>query len=97
MDLLARIQFQDITRQKIEQVLKALAGVSEQINNIALQASNEGAFAGNGSDQSAIDALFAGYVMNDQRANHLQALGQTSDAAAAAAAEPSELPAIELF
>lgn len=84
------IQFQDITRQKIEHVNMIMDELSANLGRIA------GEFGEQGFDPARIreeilrfESIFDSYVMDDQRRIHGNAVG--SGAAA------SSLPAIELF
>jgi methyl-accepting chemotaxis protein len=92
MDALASVQFQDVTRQQIEQVIAALnrldghaAELAERLNRF-----DDPAFTLKPLSQH-IDQLYQGYVMSSQRESHQTALHQTPVAASDAG------PKIELF
>jgi methyl-accepting chemotaxis protein len=91
MDIMAGIQFQDITRQKIEQVIKSLSLLKEQFEQTVM---NSFEFATPESEKDlTVDTLFDSYVMNDQRVTHLKTLGNVQDNVI----EERSLPTIELF
>ena len=92
MDTLASVQFQDITRQQIEQVIKALDKLDEHALILArrLQDAEQIGFEYTPLAQH-LDDLYANYVMDQQRHSHQHALGSESAAAAASS------PKIELF
>ena len=78
METMASVQFQDITRQQIEQVIKGLAHIDAHTLRIArqLECSKPGAadpVVAPLKDQ--FDALYANYVMAGQREVHQRALG----------------------
>lgn len=75
MDVLASIQFQDITRQQIEQVLKALDKLDEHhqlLSNRLLETESQD-FTYTPLAQH-LDELYNSYVMDQQRRSHAQAL-----------------------
>lgn len=100
MDVLASVQFQDITRQQIEQVQNALSKLDEHCETLARRM-----LAAEGEDfkytplAQHLDELYGSYVMDTQRSTHQASLGKdagskrTADAKPAAAASPK----IELF
>jgi methyl-accepting chemotaxis protein len=77
MDTLASVQFQDVTRQQIEQVIRGIDRLDTHVSSLA-------AVLERGIDVSREDAIvplaqqleqvFSGYVMNQQRDAHRQAL-----------------------
>ncbi|WP_371325513.1 methyl-accepting chemotaxis protein [Dechloromonas sp. ZY10] len=75
MDTLASVQFQDITRQQIEQVLKALDILDQHASNLArrIKASEGDNFTYTPLTEH-LDQLYSLYVMDKQRADHHQAL-----------------------
>ena len=87
-DVLAGLQFQDISRQATEQVQDALARVSDHVERIA--DGLEGSSAPDDLPTLDVDDLHVDYVMDEQRRTHEAALGVTSASADAG-------PAIELF
>lgn len=91
MEALASVQFQDITRQKIEHVGKALGQFDVQIANVIAHASTPKG-EGLSLDPNAVnvDGLRRGYVMQSQRDIHARLTGDSAGASA-----PPD--AIELF
>lgn len=94
MDSLASVQFQDITRQEIEQVQRALTCLSGHTEVLAnriksLEAENI-EFT---PLAEHLNEMFGNYVMETQRASHQKALHQTTSTSTSAAASPK----IELF
>jgi len=90
VDILGNIQFQDITRQKIEHVIDIMGDVSKHLESV------ENELAANGCHISsvkgkmfALDHIFDRYVMDDQRSTHQQTLGKGG--------RVSSGPKIELF
>lgn len=78
MEALASVQFQDITRQQIEQILKALDCLDEHTETLARRLRSP--------DQENeqliplsqhLDDIYAGYVMDSQRHRHEGALNQS--------------------
>jgi len=92
MDALASVQFQDITRQQIEQVIGAIARLDQHAAVLAQRL----VATGGGDYQYTplaehLDQIYASYVMDTQRRSHDQALSTTAEAAG----DPA--PKIELF
>lgn len=91
MDTLASVQFQDIVRQQIEQVLKALDILDKHCETLAR---NLDAAEHAPQDYTPLtvhlDELYSSYVMFSQREKHSQAVGKQGAKAAAS-------PKIELF
>ena len=85
MDALASVQFQDITRQQIDQVLKALDILDQHASNLArrIRASEDENYTYTPLTEH-LDQLYSLYVMDKQRTGHQQALGHGSGAAAPA-------------
>lgn len=92
IEALGSIQFQDITRQKLEQVSSIMLEFAGHLGGLCSKLRQ-----GTDSVQSirsqmfAVESVLERYVMDDQRAIHAQSLGK------AAATKSSSLPAIELF
>jgi methyl-accepting chemotaxis protein len=84
MDTLASVQFQDITRQQIEQVLKALERLDEHADVLArrLKASEQENYTYVPLTQH-LEEIYSGYVMDSQRQRHDGALHQTTATGAA--------------
>ncbi|MBI5920735.1 MAG: chemotaxis protein [Betaproteobacteria bacterium] len=92
MDALASVQFQDVTRQQIEQVLSALSRLDSHANLLAdrLKQSEDPHFEFQPLSQH-LDQIYSGYVMSSQRDSHQASLGN------AAASTDEGRPKIELF
>ena len=92
IEALGNIQFQDITRQKLEHVITIMADFSNHLGGLLAKLKQ-----GSGTTESireemfAMESVFDRYVMDDQRQVHAIAMGGTSKKA------PGGLPAIELF
>lgn len=91
MEAMGAIQFQDITRQKIERVNAIFEELSSSLEKV------EQGIKANGFDQAALRSImfdaekaFDSYVMDDQRRAHASVVGTSRKAA-------SGLPSIELF
>ena len=95
MDVLASVQFQDITRQQIEQVTTALSKLDEHCAVLAkrLLAADDPQFHYTPLTER-LEAMYDAYVMDAQRKSHQQALRQPTSPAAAS---PAASPKIELF
>ena len=73
MDILSNIQFQDVTRQQIEQVQNALKRLDEHIAKLVIMMRNQD-FSTAASLKGHIDQLYEGYVMDIQRDVHANTL-----------------------
>lgn len=95
MDVLASVQFQDITRQQIEIVLKAMSKLDDHAENLArrIKASEDANFTYTPLAEH-LDTLYSSYVMDSQRISHQQATHQTPRAGAS---KPAASSKIELF
>jgi methyl-accepting chemotaxis protein len=97
MEMLAGIQFQDVTRQQTQQVQQALDRLDEHMAQL-VDMLKSGDLGHSGSIERHIDEIYQGYVMNRQRDVHVGAMGasagQTPGRPKSATAEP---PRIELF
>ena len=85
MDAMAKVQFQDITRQQIEQVIAGIEHIDAHTLGIASALeraeSHEEASPFIKPLKAQFDALYANYVMDSQRDIHRQALtGTTTEA-----------------
>ena len=95
MDVLASVQFQDITRQQIEQVQQAMSKLDDHAENLARRIkASEGADFQYTPLAEHLDQLYSSYVMDAQRVSHQQATHQPVKASAGKAATSSK---IELF
>ena len=91
MDVMAGIQFQDITRQQIEQVQNALSRLdTHAIEMVEMMRSKD--FSNAASIKEHIEQIYAGYVMKTQRDVHISAMGgATQNSSASAAPQKIEL------
>lgn len=92
MEVLASIQFQDVTRQQIEQVQGALNRLDAHVEQLVEMLRNKD-FSGAPSIKEHIDQIYKGYVMDKQRDVHVAVLGGSAPASGTASA-PAK---IELF
>lgn len=93
MDVLASIQFQDVTRQQIEQVQNALTRLDTHVAQmVEMMRSRD--FSNAASIKEHIDQMYEGYVMETQRDVHNSAVGGDMQAASGASASMQK---IELF
>jgi methyl-accepting chemotaxis protein len=92
MEVLASIQFQDVTRQQIEQVQNALTRLDSHVAQLVEMMRSKD-FTGAASIKEHIEQIYEGYVMDKQRDVHASALGETAKAGGASAASAK----IELF
>ena len=86
MEVLAKIQFQDVTRQQIEQVQNALSRLDTHIVQLVEMMRNKD-FSNAPSIKEHIEQIYQGYVMDKQRDIHTTAMGgnvQRNGSAAAA-------------
>lgn len=93
LDALASVQFQDVTRQQIEQVVGALTRLGEHTSTLAsmLDEPDDGCEPPEIDPLTAqLDRLFASYVMDQQRVSHQAATGTKASASARGAS-------VELF
>ncbi len=92
IEALGSVQFQDITRQKLEQVSGIMLDFAANLGGLCSKLRQ-----GTDSIQSirsqmfAVESVLERYVMDDQRSIHAQSLGKT------ATQKSSSLPSIELF
>jgi methyl-accepting chemotaxis protein len=93
MEALASVQFQDVTRQQIEQVINALNRLDEHAGMLAERLA---AFEDPNFEMRPLTAhlaeIYSSYVMNSQRDSHRHALGEESKAS-----RSSDGPKVELF
>jgi methyl-accepting chemotaxis protein len=96
MDVLASIQFQDVTRQQIEQVQNALTRLDTHVVQL-VEMMRSRDFTNAASIKEHIDQMFEGYVMETQRDVHNSAMNgqaQTQTQTSSNLAAPLK---IELF
>jgi methyl-accepting chemotaxis protein len=97
MDVLASVQFQDITRQQIEQVQKGMNKLDEHCENLSKRIlASEGDNFQYAPLKEHLDELYKSYVMDTQRTSHQQALHQTPSARSSGKSAPASAK-IELF
>ena len=97
MDAMANVQFQDVVRQQLEQVVTALEKLDSHAHVMACrlgQPEESQAEPLNGFHQQ-LDALFSGYVMDDQRERHRDVHERPGGALLNAPAHSA--PRVELF
>ena len=92
MDVLASIQFQDVTRQQIEQVQNALTRLDTHVVQL-VEMMRSRDFTNAASIKEHIDQMFEGYVMEKQRDVHAAATGGNTHAHSSSVAPQK----IELF
>jgi hypothetical protein len=91
MTMMGSIQFQDIVRQKIEQLVRMTSVVGDHMAAVGEVVATEGEASPPPSLGETLDSLSSGYVMEDQRRTHRLVHGRSGAAGEATAA------AIELF
>ena len=96
MEVLANIQFQDVTRQQIEQVQTALKRLDTHVAQMVEMMRNKD-FSNAASIKDHIDEIYQGYVMETQRDVHAAALGGTSASGSSSNTQKSNTQKIELF
>ncbi|WP_428826649.1 methyl-accepting chemotaxis protein [Azonexus sp. IMCC34842] len=96
MDVLASVQFQDITRQQIEQVTKGLNKLDSHCETLAqrILAAEDANFQYTPLNEH-LNELYSSYVMDAQRISHKNALHQPVSAPPASSGQASSN--IELF
>lgn len=92
--LMGSIQFQDITRQQLAHIVRAMAAMTRHITTLRAAAEDPSGDIDPGSIQREMERLFAEYVMARQRDAHLQVTG---GAAGVQDGAEDRGPAIELF
>jgi methyl-accepting chemotaxis protein len=92
MEVLANIQFQDVTRQQIEQVQNALTRLDTHVAQMVEMMRSKD-FSNAASIKEHIDQIYGGYVMDKQRDVHASAIGGTAKTSGTSAAPLK----IELF
>lgn len=92
MEVLAGIQFQDVTRQQIEQVQNALNRLDAHVAQMVVMMRSKD-FSEAASIKEHIDQIYDSYVMAKQRDVHASAIGDHIESGADSASAPK----IELF
>lgn len=91
IEALSNIQFQDITRQKLELVIGMMDDFAGHIGNLATDLQHgDASIEAVRNGMFAIESIFERYVMDEQREVHARAVGGVDRSS-------SRLPAIELF
>jgi hypothetical protein len=78
MEIMGSIQFQDIIRQQLEQLVRMSDIVGDHIKVVGEMIDAREDFADVPDLSRKLDDLFGSYVMEDQRATHLAAQGQAA-------------------
>ncbi len=94
LDTLGQVQFQDVTRQRVEQVVAALEGIDRNLERLveAMRTRDPGAVPD--EDAFSAEGMKASYVMDAQRDTHADAVGGGGAPPEGRGETP---PAIELF
>ncbi len=90
MEVLANIQFQDVTRQQIEQVQNALGRLDSHVAQMVEMMRSKD-YSSAASIKEHIEQIYEGYVMDKQRDVHASAVGSARTGSSAS------LQKIELF
>lgn len=91
MDAMASVQFQDVARQQIEQVMSIVRRLEEHFEHLIARFKHQDDPAFEAVTLAdSLEEIYGQYVMDSQRQSHQQALNQHSAASAA-------LPSVELF
>ncbi|GGD41486.1 methyl-accepting chemotaxis protein [Aureimonas glaciei] len=80
MEMMASMQFQDINRQQIEQLVFMAQTVEEHLSLTRSQLESQLAIEDETPLSEKLDALFDSYVMDSQRQGHLSASGHDNSA-----------------
>ena len=75
MDLIAAIQFQDVTRQQLEQVSGAMVALAEHTGLLKACVEGDGKESSFENLQTKIEEMFAQYVRAQQRNVHQAVIG----------------------
>lgn len=94
-EALAEIQFQDITRQRVELVIRVLTHLEAQVERLIEYGNNPGSVP-LGSCLLDLDSITRQYVMDSQRVDHASAVPEDRSTKSLAIAGPFP-PAVELF
>jgi methyl-accepting chemotaxis protein len=92
MEVMASIQFQDVTRQQVEHVLSALDRLNGHVALLRRQLAEPETRLQFKPLATHLNEMFDDYVMDQQRGQHIQALGGK-----AAASDAGGGPKVELF
>ena len=99
METMASVQFQDITRQQIEQVIKGIGHIDAHALSVASMLERAESYATTPPPikplKDEFGALYASYVMDEQRAVHQRSLGSAKKPAPSPAARAASN--VELF
>ena len=101
METMASVQFQDITRQQIEQVIKGIKHIDTHTLSVAGLLENAEQYATTPPPikplKDQFGTLYASYVMDEQRAVHERVLGGAKSSPPASAAHAAKTCKVELF
>lgn len=89
MEVMASIQFQDVTRQQVEHVMSALDRLNGHFALLRQQLTEPEAQVEIKPLAQHLNEMFEGYVMDQQRGQHAQALGSSASSGSG--------PKVELF
>jgi methyl-accepting chemotaxis protein len=78
MEVMASIQFQDVTRQQVEHVMHALDRLQGHLDTLRQQLITPNTHLEFVPLANHLNEMFDGYVMEQQRNQHSQALGTPS-------------------
>jgi DNA-binding protein H-NS len=87
MDIIGKVQFQDIVRQQLEQLERMAGMVGEHIGSIRASLEDPETDPGDVTLLQRLDEMYASYVMSGQRETHRTALGKPAAREAAALIE----------
>jgi methyl-accepting chemotaxis protein len=90
MEVMASIQFQDVTRQQVEHAVKALDRLEAHFAILLLQLNDPKTKVAFKPLTAHLEEMFDGYVMDQQRSQHTKALGKSASASGGG-------PKVELF
>ena len=90
MEVMASIQFQDVTRQQVEHVMAALDRLNDHFAQLQRQLANPENLVQFKPLAEHLNEMFDGYVMDQQRGQHAQALSGKSTSSGSG-------PKVELF
>ena len=98
MDAVASVQFQDVTRQQLDQVGEALGRLEQQATLLVDHLQRGTAAPAIEPLAKQLDAIYARYVMDQQRDTHSRALGSKADGSRGGAGRTTSKPSnVELF
>ena len=87
MEVMASIQFQDVTRQQVEHVMGALDHLASHLATLEQQLNNPSTLVAFKPLAQHLEEMFDGYVMDRQRDQHNLAMGTTTSSASGSRVE----------